>query len=318
MAESPLTLSVVVISWNQAAFLRRLVTQLLTQDYDPTAYEIIVVDDGSTDGSREWLREQRDSRLKTIFGDSNRGRAAARNAGIRTATGKIVVMIDGDHSVNPDYLSVHAARHVSERCVVVGLSHFVDRPDFRALNSYLNHGGASKLPPNTPLPGRYFLTRNCSAPRDLLFAVGLFDERYHAWGGEDLDLGVRLEESGVPLYGEPGALAIHHHLRPLNELLANLYRYGRDGIPVLLKRHPRLYRELNLHHLFPPSDDSAGTNAWHRAAMRFVMISPIFYSARSIANLFRRRRLPRALFDYLHLRQYARGYRDYLRAHQGD
>ena len=67
MAESPLTLSVVVISFNQADFLKRLVGQLLAQDYDPAAYEIIVVDDGSIDGSREWLRAQHEPRLKSAL-----------------------------------------------------------------------------------------------------------------------------------------------------------------------------------------------------------------------------------------------------------
>ena len=131
-------------------------------------------------------------------------------------------------------------------------------------------------------------------PRDLLFEIGLFDERFRAWGGEDLDLGVRLEQSGVPLYGEPRALAIHHHLRPLNELLDNLYVYGRDGIPVLLQRHPQLFRELNLHHLFPAPPGSSGTGALHRAIMRLLMTAPVYYPLRAVANLLRRQHLPRS------------------------
>ncbi len=317
MADRPLTLSVVVISFNQADFLRRLVGQLLEQDYDPTACEIIVVDDGSTDGSREWLRSQRDPRVKPLFGEKDRGRSASRNTGIRAATGEIVVMIDGDHTVQRDFLAIHAARHARERCVVVGLSHFADHPDFRALNHYLNHGGASKRSPDAPLPGRYFLTRNCSVPRDLLHEIGLFDERFRAWGGEDLDLGVRLERSGVPIYGEPRALAVHHHLRPLNALLANLYIYGRYGIPVLLERHPQLFRELNLHQVFP-APDGLSLSFLRRAALRLLMTAPVYYPLRATANLLRRHRLPRALFDYLHLRQYTRGYRHSLKAPRGD
>ena len=135
MAERELTLSVVVISWNQLDFLKRLVGQLLEQDYPRDLYEIIVVDDGSTDGSREWLRSLPIEAVRSVFGAENRGRSASRNAGILAAKGKIVVMIDGDHTVQHDFLKIHAVRHARERCVIVGKSDFVDHPDFRAINA---------------------------------------------------------------------------------------------------------------------------------------------------------------------------------------
>ncbi len=294
-------LSVVVISWNQREFLQRLVGQLRDQDYPRDRYEIVVVDDGSTDGSREWLKSLPANDVKTVFGPSERGRSASRNAGIRVACGDVVVMLDGDHTIQQNYLTIHAERHARERCVIVGKSDFIDHPDFRALNHYLNGGGATKLPANAKLPGRYFLTRNCSVPRDLLMDIGLFDETFTAWGGEDLDLGVRLEQTGVPIYGESRCLAMHHHLRPLDDLLRNLYVYGHDSIPILLQRHPQLYRELNLHRA-------------QRLIYRMLMISPVYRVVRAVAKLLRRRQLPRFVFDYLHLRQYSRGYRDALRA----
>ncbi len=302
-------LSVVVISWNQADFLKRLVGQLLAQDYPRDRYEILVVDDGSTDGSREWLRSLPESSVRAIFGATNRGRSASRNAGIRAARGEVIVMIDGDHTVQSNFLSVHAERHQHERCVIVGKSDFVDHPEFRALNTYLNEGGASKLSPSAKLPGRYFLTRNCSVPRDLLMQVGMFDEQFSAWGGEDLDLGVKLELTGVPIYGEPRALAIHHHLRPLNDLLRNLYVYGRDGIPVLLRRHPQLFCELNLHRTLPDPQAKNSRVSLRQWLFRVLMLAPVYHCVRAIANLLRRRGLPRMVFDYLHLRQYTRGYR---------
>jgi glycosyltransferase involved in cell wall biosynthesis len=311
MAENALTFSVVIISWNQLAFLQRLLSQLLAQKFDPARYEIVVVDDGSTDGSREWLRSLSDPRVKLIFGEGNRGRAASRNEGIRAATYDVVVMIDGDHTVEPDLLSVLSERHSHERCVIVGKSDFVDHPDFRALNGYLNESGAAKLPRNARLPGRYFLTRTCSVPRDLLMQVGMFDEQFVAWGGEDLDLGVRLENSGVPIYGEPSAHTVHHHLRPLNTLLRQMHVYGRDGIPVLLQRHPQLFEELNLHRAFASPEEPRVGNV-RQFAMRLLFTPPIYYAVRSFANIFRRRRLPRAVFDFLHFRQYACGYLDHL------
>ena len=307
-----LTLSVVVISWNQQAFLERLVGQLLDQDYPPEQYEVIVVDDGSTDGSRQWLKSVPRANVRCVFGEENRGRSASRNAGIRAARGDIVVMIDGDHTVPRDFLSILTERHAHERCVIVGKSDFVDHPDYRALNSYLNGGGAAKLPSGTRLPGRYFLTRSCSVPRDLLLQVGLFDESFTSWGGEDLDLGMRLERSGVPIYGESRCLAIHHHLRTLDDLLRIMYIYGRDSIPILLQRHPQLFEELNLH-LIMKNPFAAANRPIPRRLFRLMMATPIYHILRIMAHVLRRHRSPRFIFDYLHWRQYARGYTDSLR-----
>jgi len=313
MDSRKLTLSVVVISWNQLALLQRLVEQLLNQSFERSRYEIMVVDDGSTDGSREWLQSVSSNDVRVILGAEDRGRAASRNRGLRAAQGDVVVMLDGDHTVEPGFLAIHAARHERERCVIIGKSDFAEQREWRALNLYLNGGGAAKLPPDFRLPGRYFLTRNCSVPRDLLLEVGLFDERFRAWGGEDLDLGVRLEESGVPIYGEPRALAIHHHHRSLPHLLKQLEIYGRESIPILLDRHPQLFPELNLDRAFTTRATPSRFGPLYRFLFRLWISEGAYRALLTTAHVFRRRRLPRAIFDYLHLRQYTRGYGAYLR-----
>lgn len=312
MADAPLTLSVVLISWNQLAQLRLLVDQLLDQDFPRAHYEIIVVDDGSTDGTREWLANLRDDSVRRLFGSANAGRSASRNRGIEYARGRVIIMVDGDHTVRRNFLAIHAERHARQRCVIVGKSDFVDRPRYRALNHYLNNGGAAKLREGSQLPGRYFLTRNCSVPRDLLLQVGLFDERFMAWGGEDLELGKRLEKTGVPIFAEPRAIAIHHHLRPLPDLLNQLYVYGRDAVPLLLERHPELFSELNLDHAVALPDLAGRFGALHRRAVRLIFCSPVYGLAKAVAQVLTRRRLPRVLFDYLFLRQYTRGYLRFL------
>lgn len=308
MADKKVTLSVVLISWNQLDFLRRLVRQMLDQDYDPADYEVIIVDDGSADGTQEWLQEQADPRLVILLSKDMCGRSTSRNRGVLKARGKIIVMLDGDHTVNRDFLSIHAARHREKLCAIVGKSDFADHPDFVALNHYLNNGGAVKLPHDAPLPGRYFLTRNCSVPKEILLKIGLFDDRYHVWGGEDLDIGAKIEDAGIPIYGESNALAVHHHLRPLHDLLDNLYEYGRLGVPHILDRHPRMFQELNLDRLLPNPFEGDRFSNLQRLLHRLFMLLPFYVCIKFIANLFRRHKLPRWIFDYLHLRQYGFGY----------
>lgn len=311
MAEKLPRLSVVVTSFNQKEHLARLLPQLQSQSFDSALTEIIVVDDCSQDGSREFL--QSITSIKLLANDINRGRAASRNRGILAATGDVIVMIDGDHTVRPDFLATHASKHQVNRCVVVGKSILEDHPDSRALNNYLNKAGATKIPRTIPIPGRYFQTGNCSVPRDLLISVGLFDESFSGWGGEDLDLGIRIENTGIPIYGDVETVAIHHHLRSLTALLNNLYHYGKSGIPLLIKKHPRLFYELNLDHSMTSDSTPSRFGLLHRLAFRLLFTSPVFIGVKCIAYVFRRHSLPRMLFDYLHLREYSRGYADSLK-----
>ncbi|MFH1009937.1 MAG: glycosyltransferase, partial [bacterium] len=271
------------------------------EDYAPEKFEIIIVDGGSTDGSREWLSTLEDSQFRVILQNEDRGRSALRNDGIRIAQNDIVIMLDGDHTIGKDFILAHAQRHAERECVVVGQSQFSRDWRTRALLRYLNTRGARKLPPGKPLPGRYFITRNCSVPKALLQRVGLFDETFTTWGGEDLELGVRLAKAKIEIVHEPRAQAWHHHYRPLKALLKNLERYGKESIPYLLKRHPELYRELNLHRLKSP---------W----VRLLMTAAIYCPIRTVVGLLLPFYVPSVVFDYLHLRQYGRGF---LRSQRG-
>ncbi len=256
----------------------------------PDDYEVIVVECASTDGTLEWLKQQADARIIPLILPEKCNRSFARNRGIEAARGEIVVMIDGDHTVNRNFLSVHWQAHQGRECAIVGKSDFADHPDFVAINSYLNGGGAAKLPLTEPLPGRYFLTRNCSVPKQALLRIGLFDESFDRWGGEDLDLGVRIENEGIPIYGEPRALAIHHHFRGIHELLENLELYGRDGVPLLVQKHPRLFRELNLDRLFYNPFEQNRFSTFYRAIMRILCSAPVYHFLRKwLAHTFRRR-----------------------------
>ncbi len=307
MAETAPFLSVVVTSYNQLALVRRLVGELRDQNYPASMTEIIVVDDASSDGTQEWLMSFA-GELAVVQNPSNFGRSRSRNLAVKRARGEILLLIDGDHSVRRDFLEQHARRHLRERCVIVGKSTYVPHADYVAIHGYLDGSGAEKLPGGARLPGRYFLTRNCSLPRELFLRVGGLDERFSAWGGEDLDLGVRLAESGVPIYYEPAAAALHDHLRPLDEMLVQLREYGGSGIPLLLSKHPQLFVELNLDHLATYRSVRGRFGALHRMICRALITGFAVGIAKAVVDSMRRFRLPRKLFDYLVLSQYGNGY----------
>ncbi|MCB9357251.1 MAG: glycosyltransferase [Calditrichaeota bacterium] len=300
--------SIVVISFNQLDFIKRLTSQLLNQGFPTAEYEIVLVECASTDGTCEWLSGVIDSRMRPLVLDVPSNRSFARNRGIEAARGDIVVMVDGDHTVQDNFLEAHWKLHEQRECAVVGKSDFAESKAHAALNAYLNGGGAAKLPTGSSLPGRYFLTRNCSVPKRILLQIGMFDESFDRWGGEDLDLGVRIENAGVPIYASTEALAIHHHFRSLDELMTTVRAYGRDGVPLLLRKHPRLFRELNLDRSLANPFEPNRTPTPVRALFRVAFLAPVYWIILAMARMLSRVRLPRSVLDYLHLRQYTIGF----------
>lgn len=289
------SISVLVTSFNHKAILQNLVPQLISEEYPKELYEVIIIDGGSEDGTREWLAALLDSRLRVILQDKNSSRSSTRNAGIRSSQADVLIMLDGDHTIEKGFVAWHAKQHQNRECIVVGFSEFSPNWRYRALFRYLNTRGARKLPANQPLPGRYFLTRNCSMPRKVFDKIELFSEEFTGWGGEDLELGVRFEEAKIPIVFESRARAYHHHHRPLKPLLRNLELYGEKSVPLLVEKHPQLYRELNLHRL-------------EKIKMRLLMTSVIYHPVLTLTNLLLPFYLPPIVFDYLHLRQYGKGY----------
>ncbi len=289
------SVSVVVSSFNQRLILQCLVPQLLAEKYPKEKLEIIIVDGGSKDGTRDWLSTFHYPCLNSLLENERRSRAALRNHGIRAATNDLLIMLDGDHTIETDFIHQHVARHRECECVVLGESQFSNHWRFRALNRYLNTRGVRKVPCGKPIPGRYFRTGNCSVPRSILERIGLFDETFTSWGGEDLDFGVRLEEAGIAIVYEPRAKAWHHHHRSLNDLLRNLRTYGEKSVPRLVEKHPQLYRELNLHELEKP---------W----IHFLMQAPFYHFIRLMTHFLLPLHISPIVFDYLHLRQYGVGF----------
>ena len=95
----------VVTNYNYGRFLGRCIRSLLNQSIDPDLFEIIVVDDCSTDDSREILKVFK-PRIKEVLLERNLGLAGASNAGMKQAQGRYVVRVDSDDYVHPDFLRV--------------------------------------------------------------------------------------------------------------------------------------------------------------------------------------------------------------------
>jgi len=170
--------------YNRAFMLERVINALLDQTY--SRVEVVCVDDGSTDESREILKSYAD-KIVTIF-QENQGPSGARNRGIEKAQGEIIHFIDSDVIVPSDLIEEHVKHHLKNtRLIVQGqLVRIMDLNDaFKQKYSIWYYSRC------------FFDTANVSVRKEWLENVHSFDEHTFRKGWEDLDVGLRLMQSGL-------------------------------------------------------------------------------------------------------------------------
>ena len=237
----------VVPTYNRRALLERVVAAILRQGLPPERYELIVVDDGSTDGTAELGAELAARGNVRFVRGEHRGVAAARNLGIREATGDVVAFTDDDCLVPEDWLARLAdgyARHPEVAGVGGGITPPPEALARSAIARYELHvtrevygardaevlGGF-----DCPAGG----TNNMSYRRDLLLDVGGFDEGFppFVWG-EDADLKLRITQRGGRLLYVP-VTVIHLRAYAFWPFLRQSVQRGRGEAHFRLKHEGR-------------------------------------------------------------------------------
>ena len=304
MGTSPF-LSVVIPTYDEPDRLCAALESLAGQDYSPRDAEIIVVDDGSPTPA-EPARLHRAAGpfpLQVLRQGTNQGRAVARNRGIDAAGGKIIVFLDSDMTVEPGFLAAHAEAHRQHsNSVVIGQIRFGPEIPTNCFTRYIESRGVQGLKPGQAVPFKCFATGNSSAPRQRLVQVGLFDEDFRAYGGEDLELGYRLHRSQVLFLFVPQALSHHHHIRPFVQIYQLMYTYGNQSLPVLLEKQPELAGLLRLDFLARPWNHPKGL-VW-----RLALLPLAYHPVRWLAQRGLQRYVPDLFFDYLLWRNRTCGY----------
>ena len=243
-----LDISVVIPTYNRLDTLQHVVPTLLAQDVPRDRYEVLVCDSNSTDGTPEYLaRVSSESNNVRHLPDAYGGRAAARNAGIAAARGRIVLFNDADILASPDLLSRHLCRHEERRHVaVVGLEVQVKNlDDYAYKRDHPDARGSLHPATRRRLSWLYFLTGNASVEREDLVRVGSFDESFTGYGHEDLELGYRLERAGVEIVYEPQAVNYHCQDVSVGDQKQKMKLAGRSTVRFY-RKHPDVSIKLNL------------------------------------------------------------------------
>jgi glycosyltransferase involved in cell wall biosynthesis len=226
-------ITVQLCTYNRRDLLGRVMRALFDQDLDPNDYEIVLVDDGSTDGTYEEIIAQLHPTCALhVVRQKNAGLSRGRNVGIARARGEYILFMDDDVLATPGLLSAHLRFHGAHprsicRAGVINVADFDRLPPARY--SWRNYSGA------------YFWTTNVSLPLALVREAGGFDERFREYGWEDLELGFRLRQMGVPSLLARDAI-VYHHKPPVpranvEAMIRQARAQGRTAVQFLDK-HP--------------------------------------------------------------------------------
>lgn len=211
-AQTPV-LSVVMATFNRRELLLRLLSQLSAQTLPPHLFEVVIVDDGSVEPASSFIHQDNYPFHIEVVRQDNAGAAAARHRAIERARASLLVIIDDDMQVPKAFLAEHAKQHPKgSRRLVLGrlkadpaIAHM---PYFEKWYAALHDKMASDFANGQlKLTGNNVYTGNVSLRREDYWAVGGFD--FSMKRAEDIELGLKLEHSGVELHYAPDAYTLH-------------------------------------------------------------------------------------------------------------
>jgi GT2 family glycosyltransferase len=255
-SEHPLTVSVIVPTFNRKDRLARMLRALDAVIPSGLSLEAVVVVDGATDGTEELLATLQTSYPLRVLTQKNAGPGAARNRAIAAATGDILIFLDDDviptEGLITHYLEIHRR---DPHAVITGP--MIAPPGMRLApwlqweaDTLQKQYDAMEAGRWAPTP-RQFYTANASTRRADVLAAGGFDERYTR--AEDVEMAFRMADRGARFYFVPAAAVLHEPDRTFAGWMRVPYEYGRHDVLMARGGRPLLlelaYREWSERHL---------------------------------------------------------------------
>jgi len=243
--------SVIVATKNRAGILKKTLRAMLSLSHK--SYEVIVVNDGSTDGTKKALEEfSKHKKIKALSFAESRGPAFARNRGIELSSGSFIAIMDDDCIPCRDWLTEL-------------LKPFRKGKKVGIASSFNDWGGTST-----------------AYRRELLEEIGFFDEEFPTSYREDTDTVFKIFDLGYGLERNPRAEFEHEHRQPSGFLEKLKYGFARVKVhsvdPLLFKKHPARTKEfLDIRLGFirnPMRDFEAATGLWWKRNPKLRLASP--------------------------------------------
>jgi glycosyltransferase involved in cell wall biosynthesis len=230
-----LPLSVVLCTYNRSTFLQMALASLADQTLDRDSFEVVVIDDGSSDTTRE-VADSFAGRLPLrYFYQKNAGLAAGKNHGIYAAKGRILFFFDDDDIATPRLLEEHLRshqQHADESYAVLNYTTWSPRLKVSPLMRFITDVGCFLFSyPNirhgSVLDYTYFWGGRSSCKRSFLIEHGIFNPIFR-FGCEDIELGYRLSHHGLKVVYNAAAVTYMVREVNLDDFYRRLLRQGRS------------------------------------------------------------------------------------------
>jgi len=228
--------SFVIPVHNGARWLPAVIDAIAAQTY-AGPIEVIVVDDGSTDGSLEMLNEYATAGTLTLAQGERRGAAAAINLGVRTASHALIAQVDQDVVVEPGWLD-RLTSALSDRSVAAAQGHYVAAPHAGPWSRVMALDLRQRYSTLRDERTNHVCTGNSVYRKAALLEVGLFDETLGY--GYDNDLSYRLAQAGYALAFRADARSTHHWREGLFDYARQQYGFGYGRLDLVAKHRRRL------------------------------------------------------------------------------
>lgn len=242
--------SLVIPNWNGRDLLERFLPTWLAAIENHPGSEIIVVDNGSEDGSAQWLAATF-PQVRVLALKENRGFGGGSNAGFRAAQNDIVVLLNSDMRVEPDFLAPLLAGFTDAAVFAVSCQIFLGDPSKRREETGLTEGrwqeGMLRVghredaAVNTLFPCLYGGGGSCAFDRGKFLALGGFDELLAPFYLEDTDLGFMAWKRGWKVLYQPASVVHHEHRGTIGK------RFSTAHIESILQKNFVLFAWKNIH-----------------------------------------------------------------------
>jgi glycosyltransferase involved in cell wall biosynthesis len=307
MARSTLTtpiLSAVICTHDRAEPLRLTLESLCRQTLAQEAFEVVIVDDGSTDGTREVVRAF-ESRLPLRSSyQGNAGLASARNHGVFLARGVIALFLDDDVVADPMLLEEHVETHrrfPEPRFAVLGCTRLDASIAADPLMYFVTEVGCflfsyPHIKPGELLDFSYFWGGRSSCKRSFLLDHGVFNAVFR-FGGEDIELAYRLSRHGFEVVYSPRAVSTMPRKFTVDDFCRRLYRQGQSNFAFSQLHEDPAVRQW--------AEIAPAGETWRNVAAAY---DTIVRSARELDRIVRMRQEQRLPVDSLDLSLLHRSY----------
>jgi glycosyltransferase involved in cell wall biosynthesis len=212
-------LSIVIPTYNRKEILLKGLASYLSQTAEAEILEILVIDDGSTDGTVAAVAGFALASPITIrcLANPQKGPASARNYGIQEAKGVLILLGDDDIIPSPTLVAEHVAwnrKYPADNFAIMGHVSWSPEVHPTPFMEWLGLDGVlfgfRRLTPGKEVSFQFSYFCNTSVKRDFLIREGMFDEDFRGYGSEDTELGYRLINRGFHLLYNPDAIGYHH------------------------------------------------------------------------------------------------------------